>query len=83
MPKQIPPRKSPRENRYDFVGAGKPQTDSGLANNMSTNQASKKTEMVRITFDLPKSDHRKLKMYVASEGITIANYIRNLLNERL
>ncbi|RCK38851.1 hypothetical protein TH19_03365 [Thalassospira profundimaris] len=40
-------------------------------------------ETVRITLDLTKSVHRKLKIHVANEGITIAEYLRSLLEERL
>ena len=42
-----------------------------------------KAEIVRITLDLPRSLHRKLKLHVAGEGITIADYMRGILDKEL
>lgn len=64
-----------------FVGAGEEPHASDLR---SVSKApADKADIVRITVDLPKSQHRKLKIHVAEEGITIADYLRELLNEKL
>ncbi len=77
MSKTVPLRLKPKDTAQAFVEAGeeprardlRPKPDKG--------------EVVRITLDLPKAMHRQLKIHVAGEGITIADYLRDLLAEKL
>lgn len=85
MSKNVPIRLKPKAAIDAFVEAGEEPRASELIQNQAKAPAAKaeKEEMVRITLDLPKPLHRKLKMHVAGEGVTIADYLRDLLNERL
>jgi predicted DNA binding CopG/RHH family protein len=80
MSKSIPIRLKPKEAAQAFVEAGEEQRASDFRPQA---KPADKAEIVRITLDLPKSLHRKLKIHVAGEGVTIADYLRDLLNERL
>jgi hypothetical protein len=77
MSKTIPIRLKPREAAQAFVEAGEETRASEFR------PKADKGEIVRITLDLPRPLHRKLKMHVAGEEITIAEYMRRLLEERL
>lgn len=77
MTKTIPIRLKPRDAAQAFVEAGEePRARDFRAK-------PDKGEIVRITLDLPKPLHRQLKLHVAGEGITIADYLRDLLTEEL
>lgn len=80
MSKSIPIRLKPKDPAQAFVEAGEEPRASDLRT--PTKQADK-GEIVRITLDLPKALHRKLKIHVAGEGITIADYLRELLSKNL
>jgi hypothetical protein len=77
MSKSIPIRLKPRDAAQAFVEAGEETRASELRSTTDKN------DIVRITLDLPRPLHRKLKMYVAGEEITIAEYLRNLLELKL
>jgi len=85
MSKNVPIRLKPKAAIDAFVEAGEEPRASELLQEEGKPASTKveKGEMVRITLDLPKPLHRKLKMHVAGEGVTIADYLRNLLDERL
>jgi predicted DNA binding CopG/RHH family protein len=88
MSKAVPIRLKPKDAAQAFVEAGEePRArDYRVAETLTaTGQggAPDKSDIVRITLDLPKSLHRKLKIHVAGEGITIADYLRSLLTEKL
>ncbi len=77
MSKTIPIRLKPRDAAQAFVEAG----EEPRARDLRPKQD--KADMVRITLDLPKPLHRQLKLHVAGEGITIADYLRDILGEKL
>lgn len=77
MTKSIPIRLKPKEAVQSFVEAGEEPRARELR------AKAEKGDMVRITLDLPKSLHRKLKIHVAGEGMTIADYMRSLLDNEL
>lgn len=81
MSKSVPIRLKPKDAAQAFVEAGEEPRASDMR--QSAKPPADKGEIVRITLDLPKSLHRKLKIHVAGEGVTIADYLRDLLNERL
>lgn len=81
MSKTVPIRLKPKEAAQAFVEAGEEPRASDLRS--ISKAPADKAEIVRITLDLPKSLHRKLKIHVAGEGVTIADYLRDMLNERL
>jgi predicted DNA binding CopG/RHH family protein len=90
MSKAVPIRLKSKDPAQAFVEAGEePRArDYRVAETLTataTGQggAPDKADIVRITLDLPKSLHRKLKIHVAGEGITIADYLRSLLTEKL
>lgn len=80
MSKSIPIRLKPKDAAQAFVEAGEEPRASDFRPPASN---AEKGQIVRITIDLPRSLHRKLKIHVAGEGLTIADYLRDLLNERL
>ena len=80
MSKTIPIRLKPANAAQAFVEAGEEPRASDYRKPV---KAADKGEIVRITLDLPKSLHRKLKIHVAGEGVTIADYLRDMLNDRL
>lgn len=77
MSKTVPIHLKPREAAQAFVEAG----EEPRARDFRTKPD--KGETVRITLDLPKPLHRQLKLHVAGEGITIADYLRDLLADKL
>lgn len=83
MSKSVPIRLKPQVAFDAFVEAGEEPRASDLLKGKAAMPKPDKGEMVRITLDLPKSVHRKLKMHVAGEGVTIADYLRAMLDERL
>lgn len=82
MSKSVPIRLKPKDAAQAFVEAGEEPRASDFRKPVKT-AAPDKGEIVRITLDLPKSLHRKLKIHVAGEGVTIADYLRDMLNDRL
>ena len=80
MSKSIPIRLKPKEAAQAFVEAGE---EPRARDFRPPAKPADKGEIVRVTLDLPKGLHRKLKIHVAGEGVTIADYLRDLLNERL
>lgn len=83
MSKSVPIRLKPQGAFDAFVEAGEEPRASDLRKAKPAAPKAEKGEMIRITLDLPKSLHRKLKMHVAGEGMTIADYLRTMLDERL
>ena len=81
MSKSVPIKLKPREAAQAFVEAGEEPRASELRS-VQKAQADK-ADMVLITLDLPKSRHRKRKLPVADEGVTIAAYLRTLLESSL
>lgn len=81
MSKSVPIKLKPREAVQAFVEAGEEQRASDLRSSPKT--PVEKADIVRITLDLPKATHRKLKIHVAGEGVTISDYLRTMLNEKL
>lgn len=81
MSKSVPIKLKTKDAAQAFVEAGEEPRASDLRS--VAKAAALKADMVRITLDLPKDQHRRLKVHVAGEGITIADYLRNMLNERL
>lgn len=81
MSKTVPIKLKPKDAAQAFVEAGEEPRASDMRS--AIRAAALKADMVRITLDLPKDQHRRLKIHVAGEGITIADYLRDLLNERL
>jgi hypothetical protein len=81
MSKSVPIKLKPKDAAQAFVEAGEEPRASDLRNvpKIGTDKA----DTVRITLDLPKGQHRRLKIHVAGEGITIADYLRDLLDEKL
>lgn len=77
MSKTVPIRLKPKDAAQAFVEAGEEPRARDLRPKLD------KSEMVRITLDLPKPLHRQLKLHVAGEGITIADYLRDLLSNQL
>ncbi len=89
MSKSVPIRLKPKQAIDAFVEAGEEPRASELlrapasAGRSAPAPKPDKGEIVRITLDLPKATHRKLKMHVAGEGVTIAEFLRDLLDDRL
>ena len=84
MSKNVPIRLKPKAEIDAFVEAGEePRARELVEKPKAAAGKTEKGEMVRITLDLPKPLHRKLKMHVAGEGVTIADYLRNILDEKL
>jgi hypothetical protein len=81
MSKTVPIRLKTKEAAQAFVEAGEEPRASDLRS--ISKAPADKAGVVRITLDLPKSLHRKLKIHVAGEGVTIADYLRDMLNDRL
>ncbi|MDJ0718838.1 MAG: toxin-antitoxin system HicB family antitoxin [Prochloraceae cyanobacterium] len=46
-----------------------------------TVNASEPVKMKRLTLDIPESLHRKIKMKAASEGVAMADLLRELLEK--
>ena len=80
MSKSVPIRLKPKDAAQAFVEAGEEPRASDLR---PSAKVAVKTDSVRITLDLPRHVHRQLKIHVAGEGITIADYLRNLLAKGL
>lgn len=64
------------------LNAGRPsKTNKG--NNLSLDDLVETEKTKRVNFDLPESQHRKLKEYAASQGMTIrevlTQYVETLL----
>ena len=81
MSKSVPIRLKPKEAAQAFVEAGEEPRASDLRS--APKAPADKADIVRITLDLPKSQHRRLKIHVAGEGVTIADYLRDLLDSNL
>jgi predicted DNA binding CopG/RHH family protein len=81
MSKSVPIKLKPKDAAQAFVEAAEEPRARDLRSVPKATAG--KADMVRITLDLPKSQHRRLKIHVAGEGITIADYLRDLLDERL
>jgi predicted DNA binding CopG/RHH family protein len=79
MTKNVPIKLKPAKAAQAFVEAG----EEPRASDMRVSAKPDKTDIVRVTLDLSKDQHRRLKIHVAGEGITIADYLRDLLDEKL
>lgn len=70
-----------KDQIQSFVEAGEEPRAKELAG--KSRAGAKKEDMVRITLDLPQGVHRKLKIHVAGKGLTIADFLRDLLDTKL
>ena len=64
------------------LNAGRP-SKSNTSKNLSLDDLVETEKTKRVNFDLPESQHRKLKEYAASQGMTIrevlTQYVEKLL----
>lgn len=64
------------------LNAGRP-SKSNTSKNLSLDDLVETEKTKRVNFDLPESQHRKLKEYAASQGMTIrevlTQYVETLL----
>ena len=65
------------------LNAGRPSKSNQGSNNLTLDDLVENEKTKRVNFDLPELQHRKLKEYAASQGMTIrevlTQYVETLL----
>lgn len=75
-------RKPTVKEAEEWVNSGGTEVSKKMGKSLMTPQKRKKVSIKRLTLDIPEKLHRKLKMQAAREGRTMADIVREIMEEK-